>query len=284
MFRSAQARTAALLALAVAATTPVASRADFIYSDFSSTAGLQINGNAAQVGNVLRVTPAAGGQSGSAFTTTTIPLGVGASFSTYFQFRIGQSGGSSDGDGLGADGIVFAIQTVSSTVGAPGGGIGYAGISPSVGIEFDTWFNPEFGDTDGNHVGLDVNGSLNSNPRTAEPTRFNNGQVWNAWIDYNGTTNQLEVRWSLSTTRPVAAQLSGTPNIAAILGTTNAYVGFTSGTGSAWGNHDILQWEFRSRFDPIGAVPEPATALLLGVGVGLCGAVLRRGRPADAAK
>src|SRR5262245_21390542 len=94
--------------------------ADFAYSEFSSTAGLMLNGNAAQSGNVLRLTPALNNQSGCAFTTALVPLGGLASFSTYFQFQItnsGNNGANPDEDGLGADGIVFVVQTQNNNAG-----------------------------------------------------------------------------------------------------------------------------------------------------------------------
>ena len=74
------------------------------YPDFSSVAGLTLNGNAAQVGNVLRLTPANYGESGSAFSTSTVSLASNASFSTFFQFRFTNPGGACDGQGCGADG------------------------------------------------------------------------------------------------------------------------------------------------------------------------------------
>ena len=98
------------------------------------------------------------------------------SFSTYFAFRLDHSGGGENGGAdnhIGADGIVFVVQTLTNNVGGDGGGIGYAGITNSIGIEFDTWFND--GDPyidpywtnaenvvsgDGNHVGIDFNGFL----------------------------------------------------------------------------------------------------------------------------
>lgn len=239
------------------------------YDDFSSVAGLQLNNDAGRVGNVLRLTPATTSQRGSAFSTSAITLASNVSFSTYFQFRITNSGGTADGDGVGADGIVFVLQTVSNTAGGSGGGIGYSGLANSVGVEFDTYNNlPQFGDPDGNHVGIDLAGSVLSVKTQLEPTRFNNGQIWNAWIDFNGATNLLEARWSLSAARPAAAQLSDTVNLASVLGSSTAFAGFTAGTGGGFGDQDILRWEFRDTFSPIDdSIPEPATFGLLAAGL-----------------
>jgi hypothetical protein len=257
----------------------------FNFTNFNNCSALQLNGNAACTGGVLRVTPATFGQSGSTFSTTLIPLGPGASFSTLFSFRITGNGGSADADGLGADGIVFVVQPVSSSVGGGGGGIGYAGIPSSFGVEFDTWNNGVgAGDPDGNHVGFDLNGSVASVQTASVTPRINDGNVWYAWIDYNGTTMQL--RLSQSPTRPAAPTMSRNVNLATVLGTTSAYVGFTSGTGAAYGNHDVLTWRFDNEFAPIGApaatnVPVPslsegALALLAALLAGAAYLKLRR--------
>lgn len=266
-----------LTAVAIAALSAPA-YADFTYTDFSDTSGLTLNGTTTQAGNALRLTNATYWNSGSAFTTTATALGSLNSFSTYFQFRITNSGGDiSDASGPGADGLVFVVQTVSNNVGGSGGSIGYGGINKSVGIEFDTFDNGlgGFNDPDGNHVGIDINGNIASVATASEPTLFNNGNVWNAWVDYNGTTNLLEVRWSQTSSRPFAAQLSNTIDLVDTLGQDTAYLGFTSGTGLAWGTHEILSWEYRDSFSPITTVPEPDTyAMIL---LGLIGiTVLRR--------
>ena len=238
-------------ALALACTAQAATI--FNFNDFTNCTGLQNNGNASCTGGVLRLTPSAPGQSGSSFSTTTVQLGTGASFSTFFSFRMSSVGGIGDEDGTGADGIVFVIQPVSSTVGSSGGGIGYQGIPTSLGIEFDTYNNGVgAGDPNGNHVGVDLNGSIASVQTALVPTRMNDGNVWYAWVDYDGAT--LEMRLNQVNSRPVTATLSYPVNLATVLGTTQAFVGFTAGTGSGYENQDILSWQFNSGFSPIGGV------------------------------
>jgi hypothetical protein len=264
--------------VAAAATGQAASAQTFSYPNFSSTAGLQINGNASQNGNKLRLTPAIGNQGGSAFSTSTVALASNASFSTVFSFEILNRGGL----GGGADGLTFTVQTNANNVGGSGGGLGYAGINNSVAVEFDTFDNGEVGGS--NHVGIDLNGNTNSAYTTGLLTPdFDNGSTWWAWVDYNGATQQLDVRWSQTASRPLLAQLSASGlNLATILGNPNVYVGFTAATGAGWGEHNITSWGFSNQFEPGGATvtPEPGSLVLMATGLGVVGFGVKRRRRA----
>jgi hypothetical protein len=276
-----------LLAIGLAASS-VPMFADFTYNDFSSTSGLQLNGNAAAVDNVLRLTPANYWQAGSAFSTNAVSLASNASFSTYFQFRMHDAGGASDADGWGADGIVFTVETTSNSVGGSGVGIGYTGIPNSLGVEFDTWYNGSGFDPDGNHVNFDYNGAFSPDTDAVSvANRMNDGNTWSVWIDYDGATQSLQLRLAEdSTIRPADPLLQSTVDLVSILGSTDAFVGFTSGTGAAFEDHDILNWQFRQDYNPVipgggGAVPEPSTYGMIGAAalLGLVG-LRRRARRA----
>ncbi len=237
---------------------------DVDYMDFSDTSGLQINGDAVSRYNgidtnpVLSLTPLVFPVNryygGSAFSLTQINA---SEFSTKFAFRITDPGGITDGFETGADGLAFVVQNVSNTVGGLGGGLGYAGLPQSVAVEYDTFYNAG-SDPGTNHIGIAVNGNVDTVVDQNVSPRFDDGNVWTTWIDYDGTT--LEVRANQSGVRPTSALLSLDLDIASILGQSDAYIGFTAATGGAWGNHDIVSWQYSSRFieGGIDEIPEPA--------------------------
>lgn len=268
-----------VILITAAAFAAPASAATLVYGDFSDTSGLQINGSSAAVSDgtrtVLRVTPSLFNQSGSVFSTSPITLGSEYSFSTRFTFNFNnpQAGG--------ADGLVFVVQPNSNTVGGLGGGIGYSGIPNSLGVEFDNWNNGSVDSNSDNHIGVDLNGNIASSALILSPFTLDGGTDLTAWVDYNGALDLLEVRFNNSAARPVAPLLSYTVDLAAVIGNPNAFVGFTSGTGSAAANHDVINWEFRDVFAPIdvdGAVPEPSTWAMMLLGFGFVGGAMRAAR------
>ena len=62
---------------------------------------------------------------------------------------------------MGADGIVFGLQPISTTIGEAGGGIGFGNVSPALGVEFDTYQNVFLGDPSFDHVAIIKNGNNN---------------------------------------------------------------------------------------------------------------------------
>ena len=269
IFNNSQKRLVPILALSMLILAPVGAQnalaTTVIFPDFSSIVGLTLSGDAAapvdnsiDPDDVLRLVPATTGKSGSAFSSTKINA---ADFSTEFQFRITNPGGVSDGVEVGADGFVFVVQPVSSSIGGGGGGLGYAGITPSVGVEFDTFKNGY--DPDTNHIGIDTNGNVDTNSQGSSvfiPQRFDDGSLQKVWIDYDGTT--LNVYISPTTIKPGSPNLSKVIDIATIIGATDAFVGFTAGTGAAYGNHDIVNWTYNDSFNP---EPTPVAGELLSI-------------------
>lgn len=284
----------ALMLVALVYLKQTSSAQSFNYPDFSTAAlaanSLKINGNAAAPitdvggGEVLRLTPALLNQAGSAFSLNAIQLGNSVSFSTAFAFQLSAGGGTlSDGNQppapAGADGIVFVLNTTTNNVGALGQGVGYQGIPNSVGIKFDTWQDgvgngyPQDSDPTGNFVAVYTNGSTQtagylpyspgnpgSTPQYYVPATFmKNGDVWYAWVDYDGSTHRLDVRLTDGVNvRPANPQLSRTIDLgnASILGSSpHVFAGFTSATGRQYNSQDVLSWQFNAAYNPIG-IPE----------------------------
>ncbi|HIB68650.1 MAG TPA: hypothetical protein EYO33_27065 [Phycisphaerales bacterium] len=238
--------------------TPIAAADVVDFTDFSDTTGLAINGSAAPAttsdGVVMRLTTALANRAGSIFSDAQVDA---ADFSTKFSFRISEPGGSIfDGNTEnGADGIVFVVQPIDSALGSLGQGIGYQGIATSLGIEFDTWHNSVNNDPSQSHVGINIDGSVNHNSGlpTANITapELDDADQWFAWIDYDGTT--LEVRLSLFDARPANPLIAHQLDLPSILGQGTAFVGFTSATGAAWSNHDIINWSYDAYSPPCPA-------------------------------
>ena len=251
--------------LLAALSAGLATAGTFAYNDFSNVTGLTINGDASQNSPFLQLVPAAESKAGTAYETTPIALDASTGFSTSFEFHVTTDTGNP------TDGFTFLLQDQGVTaVGAGGQGSGYVGVTPSVAVLF-RGRGPSF-------IGVVTDGidPLPGYP-TLPPgaTPFTEGVFYNqdefAWIDYDPLTTTLSVYLSTSSTEPSTPVMTTTVNLFTTVGS-QAFVGFSAGTGAGYGTNDILNWTFTSG----DAVPEPATAGFFALGLAALGLLGRR--------
>jgi len=247
----------------------------FTFTDFSNPFGLNLIGDASLAANRLRLTEAEENQVSAVWLNDRVDVQNG--FTTSFQFQITDRGGYIPDwePGVfnnGADGFTFTIQNAGpSALGLYASGIGYYGIPNSLSIEFDTWHNkPSYCEPNGNHIAVQSLGANGNQPEHcadaggafANPTLgiaipnkdMSNGAIYDVMINY--LPGALEVYFdNLSTPiLTVAVDLGQKLNLE---NGRSAFIGFTSSTGGAFENHDIVQWSYSD-------VPEPSTLVLIG--------------------
>ena len=123
---------------------------------FSGQAQFFLNGNAVATNDsCFQLTAAVNTQAGSVWNGEKIDLN--ASFDILVDLFLGCQ------DMLGADGLVFGLQPISTSIGGSGGDIGFGNVQPSLGVEFDTYQNPDFGDPSYDHITIIRDGILNHN-------------------------------------------------------------------------------------------------------------------------
>jgi len=216
--------------------------AQLSYTDFSSISGLNLVGSAAQLGNVIRVTPTTNDLTGNVWATT--QQDVESGFATDFTFR------SYDGTpNQGADGMAFGFQNIDANqFGLNGGCMSMWGIPNTVAVVFRS-FQGDVAlwktDANGDHTEIAaVSFSTISRP---EP--------WDARIVYDGTTHDWTIMLDGSTV--LSTNYDAALTVAFTSG--KAFVGFGSSTGGQNDNNDLISWQY-------GPVPEPATFAALGLG------------------
>ncbi|HET7590322.1 MAG TPA: L-type lectin-domain containing protein [Solirubrobacterales bacterium] len=245
--------------LALAA--PAGAATLFDYPDFSNTAGLTLNGSAAQTGNVLRLTPPEGNKAGSAFGTA--PIDPQQTWQTQFQLHMHDE---TFVPGDPADGIAFVIQSEGLGGGSGlGGSLGYGNVKPSVAVEFDIFYNEVGGDPVGDHVSILSEGDTTKHLQCASEGAPNGpctaalpfpiyGSPVHAWVEYDATTQRLKVFLGQTASKPAAPLLDHQISFAPV--GSSAYAGFTAATGAHNATQDVLSWQF-GRPDP-ATVPAPA--------------------------
>lgn len=202
-----------------------------------------LNGSATQDAcNAYTLTPDAYTRSGSVWNNNKINLSV--SFDFNFDINLGNH------DSDGADGLVFVLQPISTSVGTTGGGLGYEGIFPAVGVTVDTWQNNENNDPVYDHIAIQLNGDIghSSTNNIAGPVTAISG---NDNIE-DGNWHSLHIIWDVPT-KTLTVLVDGVLRVSAVKdfvtdvfsGNPMVYWGFTGSTGGA------KNWQrFRTALNP----------------------------------
>lgn len=188
-----------------------------------------LNGSAQKIScNCYTLTEEKMTQSGSVWNSNKISLAT--SFDFWFNVFLGCK------DATGADGIVFILQPISTSVGTTGEGMGFGGVQPSVGIALDTWQNFNLNDPDYDHISIQKNGIIDHNSDLAGPVPIsaNSNNVEDCkW-------HVLRIAWD-APTQTLTAYFDGVLRVQKQVdlvstifnGDPRVYWGFTGATGGA---------------------------------------------------
>ncbi|KAJ6969545.1 L-type lectin-domain containing receptor kinase VIII.1 isoform X2 [Populus alba] len=146
----------------------------------------------------------------------------------------------------GGSGLAFIVVPDEFTVGRPGPWLAMLNDAcednyKAVAVEFDTRHNPEFGDPNDNHVGINLGSIISTTTVNASDVGvyLKDGLIHQAKIAYNGSRSWMEV--SLGS-KPI---FSGSLDLSPFL---NEYmfVGFSASTGEMTQIHNVYSWNFTS--------------------------------------
>jgi MYXO-CTERM domain-containing protein len=238
-------------------------RADFSYTNFGSESNVTWQGLANPIDGAARLTTGSSNTGAGALWHNSA-VNVRDAFETTFTLRLSNSGGSVDNLGQpGGDGMAFVIQGMgTNAVGGAGGFLGYAGITNSLAVEFDTWYNSSFGDTSSNTVSIMSRGALANSARFAEAgivqRDLPGDMIDNTERTYRVVYEQGQLMLFIQ--GEINPLISTEINLEQSLGLSGgfAYIGFTGGTFAANADQDVLNWSYTS-------VPTPGVMGMVGV-------------------
>lgn len=210
-----------------------------------------LNGDAVSLGgNCYQLTEETTYSAGSIWYETLINLT--ADFEINFSLNLG------DLDASGADGLYFVMQPVGTGLGDAGGGMGYLGITPSLGVEFDTYQNGDYSDPTYDHIAIQYNGVLDHTSiyNLDGPVQIidgvNNiedGEYHSAKITWDAETQHLQVFVDCVLRVQFIAEVIDIIETV-FLGDPEVYFGFTAGTGGLY-NNQFVCFEYTSEIDAL---------------------------------
>lgn len=202
---------------------------------------IQLAGHSHLADHRLRLTDAVKDQVGASWFKNKVGLTNG--FEVEFTFQIW----GNDAVEKGGDGFTFVIQNSGTgVVGKFGDDLGYKSIPNAVVLEFDTHKDPD--DKTKNQVALmeyiPASGKYFRKATVHEIPEISDGKEHFARIEYK---DGRLVFFLDSYLFPV---LSSQVEISKILGSDEAWIGFTSSTGKGSSNHDIISFQLKQYLPP----------------------------------
>lgn len=142
-----------------------------------------------------------------------------------------------------ADGVAFVVQEAGlAALGGEGGGMGYAGLSPSVAVEFDIYRN--YFDPDNNHVAITTSGVVEEPAGVGGPGIDLAGDSFRAWITYDAKAHHMKVYVSQGDVQSTVPAVEADINVPDTFPDRLMFVGFTAATGSETAVQDLQSWSF----------------------------------------
>ncbi|MEM1325656.1 MAG: OmpA family protein [Bacteroidota bacterium] len=138
----------------------------------------------------------------------------------------------------GADGIVLVFSPRPTRTGWAGEGMGFAGLSPSIGIEIDTWENDHLYDPAQDHIAIMANGNIRHGADLAGPKVVPNLE--------DCRQHNLSIRWS-PTSQKLTVSVDGKSTLThsgdivqtIFGGNSTVYWGITAATGRYSNKHEF---------------------------------------------
>ena len=209
----------------------------------SAQSSMTFNGSAGLTSNVLQLTNGGANEGGSAWFNSTVNI---TQFTNDFAFQLLNPN---------ADGFTFTIQNSGlSALGMPGGSLGYAGIGNSVAVKFDLYNN---GGEGVDSTGLYQNGAVPVTPASdlsSSNINLHSGDKFSVHMTYDGAALAMSIT---DATTGAVYNTSWPINIPQVIGSNNAYVGFTGATGGLTATQNIQSWSLVSSTQQQAAATAP---------------------------
>ena len=234
----------------------------------ASFAQYNLQGDGFEIGeNCYQLTSATTNQVSTIWYEEQVNLTV--PFELQFKMNFGSNNGT-NGETSGADGMMFVLQNESPTaVGVMGEGIGYGNLDPSLGIEFDTYYNGNLNDMYPDHIAIHRDGNTNhsspnalAGPVQADPDDIDieDGEDHAISITWDPFSQEIRVyfdcQFRLSTSIDLVNSIFG--------GETNVWWGFSASTGGSYNVHTVCLYENVSPSGDIAICPGFTTQLIAG--------------------